>query len=59
MDKNVKLELTVDQLNVIMVGLSKLPLETVLATFTEVQRQADAQLRATRPEGPLSDKVVN
>jgi len=59
MDKNVKLELTIDQLNIVMLGLSKLPLETVLATFTEVQRQADAQLRAQRPEGPLSDKVVN
>lgn len=59
MDKNVKLELTIDQLNVIMLGLSKLPLETVLATFTEVQKQADAQLRASRPNGPLADKVIN
>lgn len=59
MDKNVKLELTVDQLNVVMLALSKLPLETVLQTFLEVQKQADAQLRASRPAGPLSDKVFN
>lgn len=58
MDKNVKLELTIDQLNVVMLGLSKLPLETVLATFTEIQRQADAQLRQPKPEGPLADKVL-
>ncbi len=57
MDKNVHLELTIDQLNIVMLGLSKLPLETVLPTFTEVQKQADAQLR--KPEGPLSDKVLN
>ena len=58
MDKNIKLELTIDQLNVIMLGLSQLPLETVLVTFTEVQKQADAQLRAPRPDGPLADKVI-
>jgi hypothetical protein len=58
MDKNVKLELTIEQLNIVMLGLSKLPLETVLITFTEVQKQADAQLRASSPAGPLADKVI-
>ena len=58
MDKNVNLELTIDQLNIIMAGLSKLPLEISLATFTEVQKQADTQLRTTAPQGPLSSKIV-
>jgi|LakMenEpi03Aug12_release.lakeMendotaPanAssembly.Ray.scaffolds.fasta_scaffold00233_32 hypothetical protein len=59
MDKNVTLELTVDHLNVILHALSKQPLEAVIMTFTEIQKQADPQVRGARPEGPLSDKVLN
>jgi|688.fasta_scaffold16680_4 hypothetical protein len=59
MDKTVKLELTIEQLNVVMGGLVKLPIETAMGTFNAVQMQADAQLRSPPPEGPLSDKVIN
>ena len=59
MDKTVKLELTIDQLNVVMGGLVKLPIEVGMATFNAVQAQADAQLRNNAPAGPLSDKVIN
>ena len=59
MDKNVKLELTIDNLNVVLAGLSKLPLEISMATFMEVRKQAETQLDQQKPEGPLASKVVN
>jgi len=52
----VKLELSINHINVVLGSLAKLPLETVLETFTEIQRQANAQLGP--PKGPLSDKVM-
>ena len=59
MDKTVKLELTIEQLNVVMGGLVKLPIELGLTTFNVIQQQADTQLKRQAPEGPLSDKVLN
>jgi hypothetical protein len=59
MDKNVKIELSVDHINVILFALSKLPLETSMATFMELKKQADFQIELKKPEGPLSDKVIN
>lgn len=44
MDKKVTLELTVNQLNVILAGVIKLPIEAALETYTEVQKQAQRQL---------------
>jgi hypothetical protein len=55
----VTLELNIDQLNIVLAGLAKLPLEQSLDTFTVVRQQANAQLQPPAPEGPLSDKVVN
>ena len=55
-EQKVKLELTVNQLNLILAGLAKLPLEAVYETFTMIQQQANKQLGA--PSGPLSDKVI-
>lgn len=59
MENKVTLELTVNDLNVILAGLSKLPIEAALQTFDEVRNQAQQQLgQSTQPEGPLADKVV-
>lgn len=59
MDQTIKIEVTLNQLNVILAGLAKLPLEASLETFTIVRQQADAQVQQNRPEGPLADKLVN
>lgn len=59
MDQTIKIEVTLNQLNVILAGLAKLPLEASLETFTIVRQQADAQVQQNRPEGPLADKVIN
>lgn len=61
MDQNVKLELNVQMLNIILAGLAKLPLEQSLDTFNFIRQQAQAQLGqpGPAPEGPLADKVIN
>lgn len=60
MEQKVTLELTVQQVNVILAGVVKLPIEVGLDTFNVIQQQANAQLgQPTRTEGPLADKVVN
>ena len=59
MEQNVKLDLTIQQLNVIIAGLAKLPIEAGLETFNSVQQQAQAQLgQPSNVQGPLADKVV-
>ena len=58
--KTVTLNLTVNQLNVILSGMIKLPIEVGLETFNEIQQQAQQQLgNPTSVSGPLSDKVIN
>lgn len=60
--KQVTLGLTVNQLNTIMLGLSKLPIEIGLETFEIVNLQAKEQLGAPgqqqMPQGPLGNKVM-
>ena len=59
MESQVKLELTIQQLNAIIAGLAKLSIEVGLETFNEVQKQAQAQLgQPSNVQGPLADKVV-
>ena len=59
MEQNVKLDLTIQQLNVILAALAKLPIEAGLDAFTAVQQQAQAQLgNPTQAQGPLADKVI-
>lgn len=58
MDKKVVLELTVEQLNVVMSGLAELPVKTSLGVFQFIQMEVSKQLKP-QPEGPLADKVVN
>ncbi len=57
MDPKVTVSLTVNQLNIVLAGLAKLPLEQSLDTFTVIREQANAQLQP--PSGPMSDKVIN
>lgn len=62
MENKVTLELTVEQLNVVMAGLSELPLRVSRGVFQFIQVEASKQLGAqvgNQPEGPLADKVVN
>ena len=63
MEQKVNLELSIQQINVVLAGIAKLPIEAGLDTFTAVQAQAQAQLgpptQTTPPDGPLSGKVVN
>lgn len=60
MENTIKIEVTLNQLNIILAGLSKLPLETSLETFSVVRQQADQQVnQGSRPEGPLASKIVN
>jgi hypothetical protein len=61
-EQKVTLELTIQQLNTILGGLVKLPIEVGLDTFQAVQQQAQQQLgqpTSNTPEGPLSSKVIN
>ncbi len=60
MDQKVKLELTIQQLNIVLTGVSKLPIEIGLSTFDEIRKQVDSQTNSSRaPEGPLSNRVIN
>ena len=59
-NQTITLELTIQQLNIILAGLAKLPIEVALDTFNAVQQQARAKLGPpTRTEGPLADKILN
>jgi len=58
MEQKVNLELTIQQINVVLAAIVKLPIEIGLETFNIVQQQANAQLgQPTNVEGPLAGKV--
>lgn len=60
-EQKLTLELNIQQLNVVLGGLAKLPIEVGIDTFNLVQQQAQAQLgqpTSNTPPGPLSGKVV-
>lgn len=54
--QQVTLQLSINQINVVLAGIAKLPIEVGLDTFDLIKQQAQKQLGA--PEGPLSNKVV-
>ena len=61
-EQKLTLELNIQQLNIVLGGLAKLPIEVGLDTFQAVQQQAQAQLgqpTSNTPPGPLSSKVIN
>ena len=55
-EQTVKLELTVNQVNVILAAIAKQPLEVVLDVFNTIQKQASSQL--TPAKESLDDKVI-
>jgi hypothetical protein len=44
--KEVTITLTLDELNVLLAGLGKLPLEMAVAVFGKVKAQAESQLQS-------------
>ena len=42
--QTVTLKLEITQLNTVLAGIAKLPIEIGIETFTEIQKQAQAQL---------------
>lgn len=44
MDKTFKFEFTVEQTNVILASLGRMPYDSVAALVTEIQKQAQAQI---------------
>jgi hypothetical protein len=42
----IKLELTVEQINLILAALSKQPFEIVASVITEIKKQGDSQVDA-------------
>ena len=57
--QQVTLTVNVNQVNVIMNGVAKLPIEIGLETFKLLDQQIQQQLgQSGIPQGPLSNKVV-
>lgn len=57
----VKLELTIAQLNIILLGIRKLPIEIAEETYDLIKKQAEQQLGPptnTKPPGELSSKII-
>jgi len=60
MEQKVNLELTIQQINIVLAAIVKLPIDVGLETFNVIQQQANAQLgQPTNVEGPLASKVTN
>ncbi len=57
MDKKITLTLTVDQLNVVMAGLSELPAKTSFGMIQHIQTEASRQLNPAQ-EGTLAEEVT-
>ena len=57
--QTVTLQLNINQLNTVLAGVVKLPIEVGLETFNVIQQQAQAQLGSPNTaQGPLADKVI-
>lgn len=54
-----QIDLNVQQVNVIVAALQKLPIEVGLDTFMYVTQWAQQNFSQSAPPGPLSDKVIN
>jgi len=59
--QTVTLKLDINQLNAVLSGVAKLPIEMGIETFTEIQKQAQAQLgnpnSNTLPASALGQKL--
>ena len=54
-DKKLTLELTVNDINILMAGLGKLPLEAVVDLWMRIKQQGEAQLKADPEPAGLTD----
>jgi hypothetical protein len=52
-------ELTLDEINMILVALGKLPLENTLALFTKIKSQAETQLEQTKKDSEKTSEAGN
>lgn len=60
MDKKLNFEFTVEQVNIILGSLGRMPYEAVAGLIPEIQRQAQGQLDGMPrdvPPPPFSDKA--
>lgn len=59
-ETQVTLKLSINDLNIVMASIRKMPIEIALETFQYIQMQAEQQLgKPTQvPQGPLSGKIV-
>ena len=58
-ERQVTLNLTINQLNTVLAGVVKLPIEVGLEAFNVIQQQAQSQLGSPNTaQGPLADKVI-
>ena len=60
-NQKITLSLEINQLNLVLSGVAKLPIEIGIETFTEIQKQAQAQLgdpnSSTLPASALGQKL--
>jgi len=50
MQNTIKLELTIDQLNIALASMGKMPYEQVFPVINEIQRQANIQIEQQQAE---------
>lgn len=48
MNENITIELTLQQLNIVLAGIAKLPIEVALEVFNNIQNQAAMQLESKK-----------
>ena len=58
-NKLIQLSLNINQVNTLIAGLGKLPLEVSLEIFNEIQKQSQEQLSDTTSKETLFNKVVD
>lgn len=51
----INLSLTVDEVNLVLGALAKMPLETALNTFMKVKTEAEKQVRPPAPPEPAAE----
>lgn len=54
--ENINLTLTLDQVNVVIAALGKIPLEQSLEAFNSVTAQASQQLKQREAQATVEDK---
>jgi hypothetical protein len=58
-EKQITLNLTINQLNVVLSGVVKLPIEMGLETFDTIQQQANQQLGAPTANQPVAGSPIS